>query len=80
VRAGHPLGATDRIALDQAVDDLDSAGERYAVHGARLQFDYGCDCTVIVPTVKEKLDFVRTMTSHSVGVLAGRRICEDQHH
>jgi hypothetical protein len=32
VRPGHPLGAADRIALDQAVDDLDAAGERYAVH------------------------------------------------
>jgi hypothetical protein len=32
VRPGHPLGAADRIALDQAVNDLDAAGERYAVH------------------------------------------------
>lgn len=32
VRAGQPLRPADRIALDQAVDDLDPAGERYAVH------------------------------------------------
>jgi hypothetical protein len=33
VCAGHPLGAADRIALDQAVDDLNPATERNAVHG-----------------------------------------------
>jgi hypothetical protein len=32
VRAGHPLRATDRITFDQAVDDLDAAGEGYAVY------------------------------------------------
>jgi hypothetical protein len=37
MRPGHPLGAANRIALDQAVDDLDPAGERYAVHGLHLQ-------------------------------------------
>ena len=34
VRSSHPLRAADRIALDQAVNDLDPAGERNAVHGA----------------------------------------------
>jgi len=33
VRAGHPFCAADRIALDQAVDDLNPAAERNAVHG-----------------------------------------------
>ena len=32
MRSGHPLGAADRIALDQAVDDLNSAAERTSVH------------------------------------------------
>jgi hypothetical protein len=40
MRAGHPFRAADRIALDQAVDDLDPAGERYAVHRASLQSMY----------------------------------------
>jgi hypothetical protein len=32
VRPGHPLGAADRISLDQAIDDSDTTGKRYAVH------------------------------------------------
>jgi len=32
MRAGHPLGAADRISLNQAVDDLDPADEGYTVH------------------------------------------------
>jgi uncharacterized protein YlxP (DUF503 family) len=32
VRVRHPLGAADRIAFDQAVDDLSAASERCAVH------------------------------------------------
>ena len=28
MRTGHPLGAADRITLDQAVDDLNPARER----------------------------------------------------
>jgi hypothetical protein len=32
VSAGHSLGAADRIALDQAADDLDSTAKRNAVH------------------------------------------------
>jgi hypothetical protein len=34
MRSGHPLGAADRIALYQAVDDLSAAGERNAIHRA----------------------------------------------
>ncbi len=33
MRVRHPLCAADRVSLNQAVDDLDSAAERYAVHG-----------------------------------------------
>ena len=36
VSIGHPLGGADRIALDQAADDLGTAGERGAVHGTFL--------------------------------------------
>jgi hypothetical protein len=31
VRSGHALCAADRISLDQAIDDLNTASERYAV-------------------------------------------------
>ena len=37
VSIGHPLGGADRIALDQAVDDLGAAGERGAVHDTFLK-------------------------------------------
>ncbi len=33
MRIGHAFGGADRIALDQAIDDLGSAGERSSVHG-----------------------------------------------
>jgi hypothetical protein len=32
VRARHPFGAADRVALDQAIDDLGAAAEWYAIH------------------------------------------------
>jgi len=48
MRSGHPLRAADRVALDQAVDDLDAAGERCAVHGVApkvcMQYDLQIGC------------------------------------
>jgi hypothetical protein len=32
VRARHPFGAADRVALDQAIDDLGAAAEWHAIH------------------------------------------------
>jgi len=40
VRVGHSLRAPDRISLDKAVDNLDAAGERNAVHGVYFQSLY----------------------------------------
>lgn len=34
VGVGHPFCGADRIALDQAIDDLRSAGERRSVYDA----------------------------------------------
>jgi hypothetical protein len=57
VRPGHPLSAADRIALDQAVDDLSAAGERYAIHHCLLD---PLICTPSVGTFQEKSGFVPT--------------------
>jgi len=36
VRFHHPLGRTDRIALNESPDDLSATGERKAVHNNDL--------------------------------------------
>lgn len=46
VRPGHPFRAADRIALDQAVDDLDAAGERYTVH-FKILFQDPVVCSIV---------------------------------
>jgi len=48
VRIRHPFGGADRIALDQAIDDLGTAGEREAVHGSTF-----CHyiCTTFTPSL-----------------------------